>query len=107
MVTANLSSVLLDKNEWETPRMFNPEHFLDSNGHFRKRDAFFPFSAGDKPSNLKTIVQSHQPIANLVLYQMLSFLYLTTALSNLQEKGYELIDSGFFLYIFFIFLHSL
>lgn len=46
MITANLSSVLHDNNEWETPHKFNPEHFLDSKGHFRKRDAFFPFSAG-------------------------------------------------------------
>lgn len=48
MINANLSSVLHDKNEWETPHKFNPEHFLDSRGHFRKRDAFFPFSAGKR-----------------------------------------------------------
>lgn len=41
-----LASVLFDKNEWETPDVFNPEHFLDSQGQFRKRDAFLPFSAG-------------------------------------------------------------
>lgn len=41
-----LSSVLLDKTQWETPRQFNPGHFLDANGGFVKRAAFLPFSAG-------------------------------------------------------------
>ncbi|KAM6965912.1 cytochrome P450 2K1-like [Tautogolabrus adspersus] len=41
-----LSSALLDEDEWETPYTFNPAHFLDEDGNFRKRDAFLPFSAG-------------------------------------------------------------
>ncbi|XP_054422233.1 cytochrome P450 2W1 [Pteronotus mesoamericanus] len=41
-----LSSVLLDKTQWETPHQFNPGHFLDSDGRFVKREAFLPFSAG-------------------------------------------------------------
>uniref|UniRef100_A0A8B9KTE4 Uncharacterized protein n=1 Tax=Astyanax mexicanus TaxID=7994 RepID=A0A8B9KTE4_ASTMX len=42
-----LSSVLWDESEWETPKSFNPAHFLDADGRFVNRDAFMPFSAGD------------------------------------------------------------
>ncbi|XP_060118583.1 cytochrome P450 2K4-like [Heteronotia binoei] len=41
-----LYSVLYDESQWEKPLKFYPEHFLDSKGKFRKRDAFMPFSAG-------------------------------------------------------------
>ncbi|KAJ8279033.1 hypothetical protein COCON_G00060990 [Conger conger] len=48
MVMATLSSVLFDASEWETPQTFNPGHFLDAEGNFRRRDAFMPFSAGKR-----------------------------------------------------------
>ncbi|KAK1165097.1 cytochrome P450 2J2-like [Acipenser oxyrinchus oxyrinchus] len=47
-VFANLTSVLLDKNEWQTPDTFNPGHFLDAEGQFVRREAFMPFSAGKR-----------------------------------------------------------
>ncbi|XP_059197068.1 cytochrome P450 2J2-like [Centropristis striata] len=47
-ISASLASVLFDKNEWATPDVFNPEHFLDSKGQFRRREAFLPFSAGKR-----------------------------------------------------------
>uniref|UniRef100_A0A669PF52 Cytochrome P450 family 2 subfamily J member 2 n=1 Tax=Phasianus colchicus TaxID=9054 RepID=A0A669PF52_PHACC len=43
----NLSSVMFDKKEWETPHLFNPGHFL-KDGQFWKREAFMPFSIGKR-----------------------------------------------------------
>ncbi|CAL8358513.1 unnamed protein product [Boreogadus saida] len=48
MVMATLNSVLHDESMWETPDSFNPQHFLDKNGKARKREAFLPFSAGQR-----------------------------------------------------------
>ena len=43
-----LTSVLLDKTQWETPDEFNPSHFLDADGNFIKKKAFLPFSTGNE-----------------------------------------------------------
>ncbi|KAM3618960.1 uncharacterized protein V6R79_000964 [Siganus canaliculatus] len=48
MVMATLDSVLHDDSIWETPHSFNPQHFLDQDGKFRRRDAFLPFSTGKR-----------------------------------------------------------
>ncbi|XP_053886393.1 cytochrome P450 2D15-like isoform X2 [Malaclemys terrapin pileata] len=47
-VITNLSSVLKDETVWEKPHQFYPEHFLDADGQFVKREAFLPFSAGSE-----------------------------------------------------------
>ncbi|KAJ7993349.1 hypothetical protein DPEC_G00271500 [Dallia pectoralis] len=47
-IIPNLTSVMLDKNEWKTPNTFNPGHFLNEKGHFEKRASFIPFSAGKR-----------------------------------------------------------
>ncbi|XP_054843681.1 cytochrome P450 2D14-like isoform X2 [Eublepharis macularius] len=46
VVFNHLSSVLKDETMWEKPHQFYPEHFLDANGKFIKREAFLPFSTG-------------------------------------------------------------
>ncbi|KAM9763027.1 cytochrome P450 2J2-like isoform 2-T2 [Menidia menidia] len=48
MILPVLNSVLKDETVWETPHTFNPRHFLDQDGKFRKREAFLPFSAGKR-----------------------------------------------------------
>ncbi|KAF7234587.1 Cytochrome P450 2D14, partial [Varanus komodoensis] len=46
IVLYNLSSVLKDETMWEKPHEFYPEHFLDAEGRFVRREAFLPFSLG-------------------------------------------------------------
>ncbi|KAJ8410184.1 hypothetical protein AAFF_G00201650 [Aldrovandia affinis] len=41
-----LRSVHRDKDHWEKPDEFHPQHFLNEQGKFVKREAFMPFSAG-------------------------------------------------------------
>ncbi|NWI64548.1 CP2J6 protein, partial [Todus mexicanus] len=48
IIIPNIASVLCDPEQWETPRQFNPGHFLDKDGNFTPREAFLPFSAGHR-----------------------------------------------------------
>ncbi|XP_054839754.1 cytochrome P450 2J6-like [Eublepharis macularius] len=48
IILPNIASALMDPNEWETPREFNPSHFLDRDGKFTCREAFIPFSIGHR-----------------------------------------------------------
>ncbi|XP_074524640.1 cytochrome P450 2J2-like [Halichoeres trimaculatus] len=48
LIIPNLTSVLYDENEWETPFTFNPRHFLNEEGKFVRPAAFIPFSTGKR-----------------------------------------------------------
>lgn len=59
-VMTNLTSVLFDPAEWEKPDSFHPAHFLDAGGRFVRREAFLPFSAGNKPKCVGRIHVGHE-----------------------------------------------
>ncbi|KYO47181.1 hypothetical protein Y1Q_0002200 [Alligator mississippiensis] len=48
LVIPVLDSALYDPEQWEIPKQFNPNHFLDKDGNFVSREAFLPFSAGHR-----------------------------------------------------------
>ncbi|NWS71187.1 CP2J2 protein, partial [Crotophaga sulcirostris] len=72
ILLTNLTSLMFDKNEWETPDAFNPGHFL-KDGQFWKREHFMPFSVGKRACLGEVLARSELFLFFTALLQKFTF----------------------------------
>ncbi|KTF78368.1 hypothetical protein cypCar_00043766 [Cyprinus carpio] len=73
VIFTNLTAILTDKEHWKYPDTFNPENFLDDNGHFFKPDSFLPFSMGPRVCLGETLAKTELFLFVTSLLQRIRF----------------------------------
>lgn len=68
----NVTAIFSNKEHWKHPDSFNPENFLDENGHFSKPECFIPFSLGPRVCLGETLARTEL------------FLYITSLLQRIH-----------------------
>ncbi|XP_026055463.1 cytochrome P450 2B4-like isoform X1 [Carassius auratus] len=74
-VFTNLTAILTDKEHWKYPDTFNPENFLDDNGHFFKPEFFLAFSLGPRVCLGETLAKTEL------------FIFVTFLLQRIQGQA--------------------
>ncbi|KAG8001820.1 Cytochrome P450 2A13 [Nibea albiflora] len=70
-----LHSVLKEEKQWASPLSFNPQHFLDQNGNFKKNPAFLPFAAGKRACVGEALARMELFIFTVSLVRHFTFSY--------------------------------